>query len=325
MKSEILDSKNLNKSPIQTKEDEDEINKKRLIRKNSIKFIVIGLIFGIIIGGGFIFFKKDWFLSAIFLIASPIVFFLFYFFKRKLEASARVKRIEAVFPDFLQMMSSNLRAGMTIDKAMFLSARDEFAPLDFEIQKAGKDITTGKTVEIALIDMSKRIGSDKINKVVLLILSGIRAGGNLATLLEETSVNIRERDFVEKRASSNVGMYVIFIFLTVALGAPILFSLSSVLVEILTGLLSSIPQVETNTALPFTMSSVNVSINFIIYFCIVFIITTDILASLTLGLVSKGEEKEGLKYLIPILVLSLSVFFIVRVILSSFMSSLFST
>ena len=75
--------------------------------------------------------------------------------------------------------------------------------------------------------------------------------------------------------------------------------------------------------MPFTMSSVSISINFIKYFSIIFIIVTDILASLVLGLINKGEEREGIKYLVPLLIISISVFFIVRIALSGFVTGLF--
>ncbi len=254
------------------------------------------------------------------------LFFLYIHFQKKLKEMGRRKRIELVFPDFLQLMATNLRAGMTIDRAMMFSSRPEFTPLDQEILQTGKDIATGKSIETSLLDMAKRTKSEKIHKTILLIISGIRAGGNLATLLEETSINIRERTFVEKRAASNVLMYVIFIFVAAAVGAPLLFSLSSLLVETLINVLAGLPEVQaasSQSSLPFTLSSINISIDFIKYFSIVFIIVINILASLVLGLVSKGEEKEGIRYLIPMLVVSMITFFIVRVLLSRFVAGLF--
>jgi hypothetical protein len=119
-------------------------------------------------------------------------------------------------------------------------------------------------------------------------------------------------------------MYVIFIFIAVGVGAPGLFSLSSLLVETLTTILSGLPAIDSSqAALPFALSSVNISTNFIKYYSLIFIIVTDILAALILGLVSKGEEKQGLKYLTPLLVISIGIFFAVRFFLSNTLSSLF--
>ena len=292
-------------------------------QKNSGKGFLFAVIFAVILGGLTFFLYRNYIYSAIVFVAFIIIFFIYSYFSGVLGKSSRIKKIEMIFPDFLQLMSSNLRAGMTIDKSLLLSSRPEFNPLDQEILKTGKEITTGKDISLALEDMAGRIGSEKIRKTMLLIISGLKAGGDMAVLLEETSVNMRERDFIEKKAASNVMMYAIFIFMAVALFSPALFSLSSILVDIMTKLLGKLPATQTQTALPFTLSKVSISTDFIYYFCIIFIIATDILASLVLGLVSKGEEKEGLKYLIPLLILSLGVFFVMRTFLSSFLSGLF--
>jgi len=288
-----------------------------------IRTSIIAVIAGLFVSSIVLIIKKSIIISMISFIITLIVIFVYFYFKIILQKSGRIKKIELVFPDFLQLMSSNLRAGMTIDRAMLLSSRPEFAPLDEEILKTGKDIVTSKNIEKALLDMSKRIGSNKINKTILLIISGIRSGGDLSILLQETSSNMREREFIEKKAYSNVMMYTIFIFLVVSIFAPALFSLSNILVEVLTKILGNIPTVQdTAMNMPFSLSSVTVSTQFTNYFSIVFIIVIDVLASLILGLVSKGEEKEGLKYLPFILILSLSVFFLAKIFISQFLSGL---
>ncbi len=289
-------------------------------RKRRLVFIIAGLFLAIVT----FYFVQLWWVSLIVLIAIPALLELFFYARAKLAQSARIHLIESVFPDFLQLMASNLRAGMTIDRALLLSARKEFAPLDQEIIQVGKDLVTGKDIAAALRELALRINSEKIRKTVYLINTGITSGGNLAILLEETSVSMRERMFVEKRAASNVLMYVIFIFFAVAIGAPALFGLSTVLVEILTNLLSTIPAIEVEAAnLPFTLTSVNVPVEFITYYSIVFLLAMSILGSFVLGLVSKGEERAGFRYLLPITGLSLTIFLIVRFALARQFGSLF--
>ena len=292
-------------------------------KNNSIKGIITAFLFAIVVGGGVFFITKSLIKSSISGVGILIVIFIFITLRKKLKIYQDLKKMEDSFPDFIQLMSSNLRAGMTTDKALLLSSRKEFYPLDTEILKLGKEIITGKEIDLALQTMSLRINSEKIKRTLNLIISGIRSGGNLATLLEQTAANMRERNFIEKRSASNVLMYVIFIFFAVAIGAPVLFGLSAVLVEVLTNLFANIPAIETSTQVPFTLSKISISIDFITYFSIVFIVVTDILASLVIGLVNKGEEKEGLKYMIPLIIISLVSFFIVRFMLLNYFSGLF--
>ncbi len=294
--------------------------KKSLNFRKRIIFIEIALVLGIAV----LFFTKNWVVSLSTIAIAIAILELYSWGKAKLNESNKIKKMESVFPEFLQLMASNLRAGMTIDRALLTSSRKEFFPLDLEILQLGKELMTGKEIDRAMQDMAKRINSEKIEKTVRLIISGIRSGGNLAILLEETAINLRERNYVEKRAASNVLMYVIFIFFAVAVGAPILFGLSNVLVGIVSKIVSGLPEVQaTNVPVPFTLTKITLPISFINYFSLAFLIVTNILGSLFLGLVSKGEEKEGFKYMIPLIAVSLIIFFIVKLVLGNYLSGLF--
>lgn len=248
---------------------------------------------------------------------------LFFYFQISLKASARIKKMEEVFPDVISLMSSNLRAGITIDRAFLMAARPEFYPLDEEMLKTGKEISTGQDIVYALKSMSNRIDSEKISKVITLIISGLKAGGNISELLDQTARNMKEKDVIEKKSRSTILMYVIFIFFAVGIGAPLLFGLSSVLVEVVLNLTSKIPEMGSSQQinLPLNFSKLSISLNFVIYFSLIFITITDLISCLVIGLVNKGEGKAGLKLFIPLVVISYALFFIVRSVLSNILKN----
>jgi len=321
MKDEKIESDNVRK-PERTKRDiqDDGRKKSRLSRKQERYLIVGGGV--IFLAFASLFFYLRWYNYLAGLFGVLLLGGGYLFARKKMQRYADIRKMEDVFPDFISLMASNLRAGLTIDKAMLMSARKEFEPLDKEITNMGKDIVTGKDINVALEDMARRTESDEIKKTVKLIVSGIRSGGNLSVLLEQVSSNMRERSFVKKRASSNVLMYVIFIFFAVAFGAPLLFGLSSVLVGVLTSIVANVPQEQAvSVNVPFVLSSVNISVTFIIYFSLTFIITSDIFAAFVLGLVSKGRERDGVKYIIPLILLGVSSFFLSRFILLRYFPS----
>lgn len=268
------------------------------------------------------FFFHNLFFAISFFVVSQVLFSVYFYFKKRLVISANIRKMEGVFPDFIELVSSNLRAGMTIDKALLLGSRKEFAPLDQEILYLGKDILTGKEIASSLRDMALRTGSERIQKTVDLIVSGLKSGGNVAVLLEETAVNMRERNFVEKRAASNVLMYVILISFGIGIGAPALFALSSVLVGVMTQILADVPQSETNLNLPFSITGVSISTTFITVYAVIFLMVVCVLSSMLLGLVSKGDEKEGLKYAPIFISVSLVVFFVLKSVLGKGFSSM---
>jgi flagellar protein FlaJ len=255
-----------------------------------------------------------------------VVSMIFFHAKISISAATRIKNMENVFPDVISLMASNLRSGITIDRAFLLAARPEFAPLDKEIQDAGREITTGKDIISALQKMAERIDSDKISKVISLIISGIKAGGNISELLEQTSANMKEKDIIEKKAASTVTMYVIFIFVAVGIGAPVLFGLSSVLVEVVITLSSRMPDLSSTSAdLPFTFSKSVISVNFIVFFSIIFIIITDLISSMVIGLVQKGNLKFGLRFFLPLAGIGLTIFFAIRIFLAEVMVNMITS
>lgn len=241
-----------------------------------------------------------------------------------LSVDARASFIEKVLPDCLQLMASNLRAGLTPDKALLLSSRSEFGPLSEEINRVGREVTAGKDIDLALMETTKRVKSEKYGKTMMLIISGLRSGGELAPLLEQTSRNLRSEEFVEEKIRSNVKMYVIFIFAAVGLGAPLLFGLSSFLVEVITDILSAVEMPKTTSLdIPLTLSKISISPGFVKTYIIISLITTSIFGSLILGLISKGEEKKGIKFIPLLIAVTLVVFFTVRLLIGKLLGSLF--
>lgn len=313
---------------MQKKQEIRETNKKEEPKRKNKKifaYLFKGIVFSIILAPIAYLFTKNIKYSGIAFLAFFILIEMYFLIKELLKKSAKIKKMEDVFPDFIELMASNLRAGMTIDKALLLSSRKEFSPLDEEILNLGKDIVTGKEISRALQEMAGRIGSEKIIKTITIINSGIKSGGNLAVLLEQTAVNMRERGFVEKKAASNVLMYMIFIFFAVAIGAPVLFALSTVLLQVLMNILQGMPNVEIGANvpnIPFALTTIKISVTFVMYFAIVFLTAIDILASLLLGLVSTGEEKAGLKYTVLLIIISITVFFVVRTALLSYFAGI---
>jgi len=262
-------------------------------------------------------------INILFALGVFIFFNVFFYYRASLRASARIRKMEEVFPDVISLMSSNLRAGITIDRSIVMAARKEFEPLDKEILETGKEIATGTDIVTALKRMSDKIDSEKISKIIMLIISGLKAGGNIADLLEETARNMKEKEVIEKKAGSTILMYVIFIFFAVAVGAPVLFGLSSVLVEIIINLTSNLPDLGSmQSQIPFTFSQVPITVNFVIYFALIFIFVTDLISCFVIGLINKGDGKTGLKYFIPLIITSISIFFLVRTVLASFLLDL---
>lgn len=240
-----------------------------------------------------------------------------------LRADARGKAIEDVLPDALQLMASNLKAGLTTDKALMLAVRPEFGALSDELNIVGKEVMMGKDIGKALTEMSKRVRSVKLKEVALLVESGLKSGGELVALLTQTAQNLRNQKFIEDKIRSSIFMYFIFIFSAICFGSPILFGLSSFLVEVLTESLGSISIPETATELPISLSQISISPEFVTTFVIICLLTTCVFGSLVLGLIRKGREREGLKYMPFLIIITLGMFFLIKLIISNVFGAAF--
>ncbi|MEM5878888.1 MAG: type II secretion system F family protein [Candidatus Aenigmatarchaeota archaeon] len=226
---------------------------------------------------------------------------------------------ESVLPDALQLMAANIRSGLTPDKALLYSARPEFGVLEKEIKMAATKAIAGEALEDALLSLGKKIRSRIINRTFNLIVEGMRKGGEIASLLEQTAEDIRDLKLLKKEIAAQVGMYAIFIFIAVGFASPVLFAFSSYLVETMSAIGSKLRIEEAASYM--TMGSlklgiVKVSSDFIRAYCLLTLIFSSIFGSLLIGLLQEGKEKAGLKYIPLLLAINLTIYFMARLALS---------
>lgn len=247
-----------------------------------------------------------------------------------LIADSRAAEIEKVLPDVLQLMSANIRAGMTVDRALWLSARPEFGVFEEEIRKAGARTLGGKPIKIALLEMSSKIKSNILEKTVRLLIEGIEAGGELAHLLEETSNNVRLTQTLKKEIKSSVTTYSIFILFAAVIGAPALYAISLFFVETMTKLWS--PKMlggikVTGSSMGSGMLSKagppTITVDQLFWFAISSIVVTTFFGSLIIGLIQTGKEKNGLRFVIPLMLGALAVFMLAQFVIKMLFGGFF--
>jgi len=248
-----------------------------------------------------------------------------------LIADSRANQIERVLPDALQLMSANIRAGMTVDKAIWLAARPEFGVLEEEIKKVGARTMGGKSLKIALTEMTKTIKSKILNRTIKLILEGIESGGEIAHLLEETANNIRVYQTLKKEIKSSVMTYSIFILFAAVIAAPFLFSISLFFVETMTELWGAASFGGEVTGSSMGMGGIfqkaagpQINVDDLFWFSISALSVTAFFGSLSIGLIQTGKEKNGLR-LIPLLLIgSISVLMISQMVVKMFFGGFFA-
>lgn len=238
----------------------------------------------------------------------------------------RTKQIEDVLPDFLQLTSANISAGMTIDRALWYAVRPRFGVLAKEMEEIAKATIAGEDLEKALLNFSRKYDSRVLKESVNLIIAGIRAGGELGDLLNKISINIQETKLMKKEISASVTTYVIFIGVASIVAAPALFGLSTqllVIIQSLAGSLSVEPGTNVGMTMSFSISQDTISVEDFRIFAYIMLSITAFFSAAIINVIRKGNVKEGIK-LMPIFVaVSLTIYTISAFLLSIMLGSFF--
>lgn len=109
----------------------------------------------------------------------------------------KIDRREAAFTnqlgDCLMMVANAMRAGFSFLQAMDLISKEMEPPMSDEFKHVMRDINLGASVERALDDMDKRVGSPDFSLVVTAVLIQQQVGGDLAHILDTISDTIQDR------------------------------------------------------------------------------------------------------------------------------------
>ncbi|PJF38151.1 MAG: hypothetical protein CUN55_18465, partial [Phototrophicales bacterium] len=145
----------------------------------------------------------------------------------------RREAIEHALPDYLQLAASNIRAGMPIDRALWVAIRPRFGILAKEMEYVAKQTISGEKLEDALSALSKKYDSAILQRTISLVIEGLRAGSEIGALLENISLDITDMYQRRENMAANVTQYLIFIIFAVAVAAPLLFGMSVQLLTVL--------------------------------------------------------------------------------------------
>ncbi len=253
------------------------------------------------------------FIAVIFLVW--LLFYLmldFRIFRRKMT-------IEEVLADFLQLTSANIRAGMPIDRALWFSVRPRFGVLAKEVEIVAKETMSGKELEKALTDFSRKYDSTLLSRSINLLIEGIRAGGEVGDLLNKISANISESRLMKKEMAANVTTYVIFITFATVVAAPVLFALSKQLLVIINSLVTSMerPAGAAVGGLSTAFSTLAIQPADFQLFAITMLTITAFFSASIIAIIKKGSIKGGFKYIPTFMVVAITIFYIADMILSN--------
>lgn len=153
------------------------------------EFIIIALL-GAVLTGLFVYML---FLDRSLAIAAALAVPLLMWLAVLMKISKRSQAFTEQLGDCLTTTANALRAGYSFQQAMEVIAKEMEPPISDEFARVTTDISMGVTLEVALEQMNKRVGSADFDLVVTAVLIQREVGGNLAQILDTISDTINER------------------------------------------------------------------------------------------------------------------------------------
>lgn len=286
------------------------------------KFIWINILSALLlsaVAGIFVYANYGMFNAVISFFGGLFVYYFVITSWVSLMESQRARYAEKILPDILLILASNLKSGISPEEAFTLSSRPEFGFLADKMKRASKYLATGTKVQDAFSYIAKDINSRLFKQTIDMIIEGLNSGGELASLLENISNDIKDTAFIRKEVRSTILVYAIFIFMASCLIAPVLYAISIQLASILSKLSHTIAvQFVAKKAVAINLAPTNISSEFLIKFAYVNLVITTAFGALIFALINKGNEKYGLKYIPFFVGIAIALFYATNLILKAF-------
>ncbi len=258
---------------------------------------------------------------SVFALSGVIVYALI-----RMAADSRRSKVEEVLPDFLMLAAANVRAGMTIDQALWYAAKPEYGLLSVEVQVVAKRAFGGEPFDKAIDHLSTCFNSKFVRRTVVLIKQGLASGGRIAEILERTAQDVRNMQIIKKDIAASLLMYIIFLVFAASVGAPFLFSVSAKLIGILAGVFAQLPDTDTLASMAGSMfikpQPPVISPDQFMLFVIASSIVTSICSGLMIGVIMRGNKMEGVRYIPLMLLTSAIIFIVISVLLDTFLKGI---
>lgn len=126
-------------------------------------------------------------------IAGAVVGYVAPLIVLKLKIEQRAKAFNLQLGDSLILIANSLRTGYSFMQSIEMVSREMPRPIGEEFGRVLKEMNLGITTEEALNNLAKRVNSDDLDLAITAVLIQRQVGGNLAEVLDNISLTIRER------------------------------------------------------------------------------------------------------------------------------------
>jgi tight adherence protein B len=115
---------------------------------------------------------------------------------------ARLRAFDLALPRAMELIANAVKGGQSVAQALHAVAENSGDPIAEEFRIAAREVELGASVDHALDNMVKRLGSDDLRLVVMVIGIQHAIGGNLPAILTTLADTMRQRDEMREEVLS---------------------------------------------------------------------------------------------------------------------------
>jgi len=138
--------------------------------------------------------------GAEFLVLAVLGYVLPSFYLRN-RRGHRLRQFDAQLPRAMELIANSMKAGQSVSQSFTAVVDNAVPPMSDEFTLARREIELGASVESALNNMVRRIGSNDLRLMVMVITIQRSVGGDLPAILVTLADTMRQRE--EMRAEVN--------------------------------------------------------------------------------------------------------------------------
>ncbi|MBU1202008.1 MAG: type II secretion system F family protein [Nanoarchaeota archaeon] len=258
----------------------------------------------------------SWFLIQSLMVV--LVIFSVYFYLN-IRIYNRVLNMEKHLPDYLTLVSNNLKGGLSFEKSLWLAIKSEFGVLAKEMTLASKRVLTGNDVKDSLLILSQKYDSPSLKRSLNLIIGELEAGGQIAKVMDKIVDNLKKTSALKQEMAAATVTYTIFMVAIVLFITPALFALAQQLLQIIIGVTKTISASGTGSNSPISsIGQSSIDPKDFKTFSIIAIGIISAFSSMIISIISKGDIRGGIKYIPLFIIIGITLFLMVSNALGGF-------
>jgi len=269
----------------------------------------IGIIAGVLVMAlSFIFFGTRFFFFifwfGILIGVSPFVF-------STIQENRVNQKKEEMFLEFTRNLVESVRTGTPISKGILNMRNKPFGVLSKHVEKLANQIAIGIPLKTALQTFAKDINNKTVSRTITLIGQAERAGGDIGEILESVANAVSTADKLKKERKAAIstlvvqGYIIFFVFIVIIM----------VMQFYIIPLISGIANVGTLGIGGATTGGGAIEIEEVSKSFLYLLLIQGFFSGLTIGKLSEGDVKAGLKHSFALIVFSFLISTIANILL----------